>query len=137
MPVKSKTAKKDDNNKPIYKILIGSVIGSVLYFLLIALFSLMALKSSFDSSVYMPAGIVLGGLSAFLGGFITVKPIKEKGVFYGALTGLIQALICASVLFIVNNATAGTGIFILIAVILLCGALGGVAAVNIKKKIKY
>lgn len=138
MQEKIKKSRRDEKKtSPISKIIMGAVLGSVLYFVLLAVFASFALKSNVSMSSYMPAGMVLGALTAFIGGFAAVKPLKEKGVVYGALTGLVQALICSIVLFIVNSAVAGTGIFILMAVIIAAAAGGGITAVNLKPKKKY
>lgn len=138
MQEKIKKSRRDEKKtSPISKIIIGAVLGSVLYFVLLAVFASFALKSNVSMSSYMPAGMALGVLAAFIGGFAAVKPLKEKGVVYGALTGLVQALICSIVLFIVNSAVAGTGIFILMAVIIAAAAGGGITAVNLKPKKKY
>ena len=139
MSAKSKTSRRDEKQQssPYIKILIGSLTGGVLFFILVAFAAAAALKSGFSSSLYMPLGIVLGALSAFAGGFIAVRPIKQRGAPYGALTGILQALICAVVLFVANGYKAGNGIFILSAVMILCSALGGIAAVNLKIKKKY
>lgn len=138
MQERVKKSRRDEKKAtPISKIVIGAVLGSVLYFMFLAIFALFALKSNVSISSYMPVGIFMGALTAFVGGFAAVKPLKEKGALYGALTGVIQALICSIVLFIVNSAVAGNGIFILMAVIIAAAAGGGIAAVNLKTKKKY
>lgn len=138
MQEKAKRSRREDNkSSPISKIMIGAVSGSILYFALLAFFALFALKSNVGTSSYMPAGLFLGALTAFIGGFAAVKPLKQKGAIFGALTGLVQALICSIILFIANEAAAGTGIFILMALLIAAAAGGGIAAVNIKIKKKY
>lgn len=133
-----KSSRKDEKlGSPINKIIIASVIGSVLYFAMLAVFAAAALKKGMEASSYMPVGLVLGAVSGFLSGFTAVRPIKEKGALYGALTGFIQSLINSIVLFIVNGGAAGTGIFILAAIVIILAAVGGIAAVNLKIKKKY
>lgn len=138
MSGKSKTSRREEKKgSPFTKIIIAAVLGVAVYFIFIAVFAAFALKSGADNSSYMPAGMVIGAVSALISGFAAVRPIKEKGAVYGALTGLVQALISSLVLFIVNHASAGNGIFILTAVMIICGMLGGIAAVNMKKRKKY
>lgn len=133
----SKNKKDVKGGFPLSGIMITSLVGCLLFFILTALFSYLVLQKGISSSLYMPVGLVLGAISAFLNGFAAVRPIKEKGVLYGALTGLIQALLCSVVLFVANGGAAGTGIFILAAIIILAAAVGGIAAVNLKIKKKY
>ena len=138
MQEKTNRSRREDNkSSPISKIMIGAVLGTVLYFVVLALFALFALKSNAGTSSYMPVGMALGALTAFAGGFAAVKPLKQKGAVFGAVTGLVQALMCSIILFIVNKAVAGTGIFILMALITVAAAGGGIAAVNVKIKEKY
>lgn len=139
MPNKSKSSRsKEKDTSTLNKILIGSVIGTVFFFGIISLFSILILKTdAFSSSLYMPMGLVSGALSAFTGGFITVRPVRKNGAGYGALTGFIQALISSAAVFFINGNKVGTGLFILMAVIIASGSLGGISAVNLKVKKRY
>lgn len=139
MPSKSKSSRpKENNSSKINRVIIGSVIGAVLFFMFIALFSVLVLKTdAFSSSFYMPAGLMSGAVSSFLCGFITVRPIKKNGAALGALSGLVQALICSAAIFFINSNNSGVGIFILMAVIVAFGAVGGISAVNLKIRKKY
>ena len=71
------------------------------------------------------------------GGFFSVRPIKEKGAIYGALSGAIISVLVTTVLFLINNSSAGSGIFIVMGLILAGGIVGGITAVNLKTKKKY
>lgn len=135
---KSKSSHREEKaSAPFGKIITGALTASVLYFIILAVFSLIALNSGASESSYMPAGMAAGALTGFAGGFVAVRPIKEKGLLYGLISGAIQALVCSVVLFAVNGMSAGNGIFILGALILLFAVFGGVAAVNLKIKKKY
>ncbi len=138
MAVKAKSARKEEKrDEPIKRILISAAAGSAVYFIIIALFAFFALKNGTQGSLYMPAGMVMGAISGFLSGFTAVRPVKEKGVPYGTLTGFIQSVINSIVLFVANKGSAGTGLFILAAIVIIMAAIGGVSAVNLKIKKKY
>lgn len=137
MQGKAQKSRREDKKSPINNILISTIIGSILYFGFLAVFALCALNSDFNASTYMPVGIIIGFLTATIGGFMAVKPLKQKGALYGAITGLAQALVCSVALFAVNKGVAGTGIFILIAATVAGGIAGGITAVNLKIKKKY
>lgn len=139
MPNKSKNSRSKENNSTDYsKIIIGSVIGAVLFFVLIALFSAAALRTDlFPQSVYIPFGLLSAAVSSIIGGIITVRPLKKNGALLGALTGLVQALISSAAVFFINERNSGTGIFILMAVFVVFGAIGGISAVNLKVRKKY
>ena len=133
----SKSKKDNKSGFPLKGIIISSSLCSILFFAFVAIFSALILKKGFAASMFMPVGLLLGGVSSLLNGFVTVFPIKEKGMIYGAISGLIQALICAVVLFAVNGGAVGKGTFILMAIMIVCSALGGIGAVNFKIKKKY
>ena len=130
MSGKNKSTRRNEESGNNYvRILIGSAVSAVIFFVLLAMFALF--------SVYVPAGIAFALLSGLAGGFATVRPIKQKGVPYGALSGFIASLFCSAVLFIVNGSKAGSGLFVLAGIMILGGAAGGIGAVNLKVKKKY
>lgn len=139
MAKNSKSSRSKESDSLNYKnILIGSVLGSVLFFVLISLFSLMLLKSEIlSASFYMSSGLISGAVSGFIGGFAAVRPVKKNGAAAGAISGLVQALICSAAVFFINDNNSGTGIFILMGLIIAASAAGGISAVNLKIKKRY
>lgn len=137
MPKKHKQSKTENTGFPFVPITLTSVISTVLYFIFIALFALVSLKSSTERSLYLPVAVICGAISGFLCGFIVARITKIKGMFYGGISGFIHSLLCSLIIFTMNKGVAGNGIFILIASMVIFASLGGVAAVNIKKKIRY
>lgn len=129
--------RKEESGFAFSKILICSAVGTILFFLMLILIAAFILKTSANQSLYLAYGLAAGAVSGFAAGFIAAKLIKEKGMIYGAVCGFAQSLLCAVTVFILNKGTAGNGIFILIAVITLLSSLGGIAGMNLKKKIKY
>ena len=136
----SKNIKKhgeDSKSVPINKIIIGSFFGFLAFFVFIAIYTLFSLKTGGEMSLYKPAGWVFGFLSGFIGGFVSVRPVKQKGAIYGAVSGVAISLLVATVLFFINNSSAGSGVFVLMGLILAGGIAGGITAVNLKFKKKY
>lgn len=137
MPENKSKNNKDKSNISVKSLIIPSVAMSVMFFVFLAVGALLFLNNGTSSSAYLPFSIVAGGICGFISGFVSVRIIKNKGLFYGAVSGIIQSLIVSIVIFLMNKGIAGNGIFILIGVTVALSALGGVAAVNLKKKIKY
>lgn len=133
----NKSSKKEPSSFPLVPLMIICIASAVFYFGIIALITAVALGSSVDGSMYLPLSIGAGAVSGFICGFVTAKITKEKGLLYGGLSGFLHSLLCSVVIFVLNKGVAGNGIFILIAVATAFAALGGIAAVNIKKKIRY
>ncbi len=139
MPNNSKSSRSKESESLNFKnIIISSIIGLILFFLIISFFSFAVLKTDLlNKSSYMPVGLLSAAISAFISGFLSVRKTKKNGVLFGSLTGLLQALVTSLSAFFINNRNSGTGIFILIAVFVLFGAIGGVSAVNLKVRKKY
>lgn len=111
----------------------GCLIGTIVFFALTALFALICLKKDFPQSSYRIVMLIFGAISGFLCGFISVKPIKKRGMITGALCAipLFLAVISVSVFF---NHTGLSGIsWIFLGISLLFSALGGVLAANKKR----
>ena len=135
---KTRTSSVKDNRRSFATIVsIGIVVSVVLYFALIAVYAAIVLKSGAMTSYFMPIGITMGLISAYAGGFVSVRPLKEKGLLWGAITGFVSSLLCSVFIFILNDNKAGKGIFILMIAMIVSGALGGLTAVNLKIRKKY
>jgi putative membrane protein (TIGR04086 family) len=137
MSHKNKTSKNDNSGFPFIPIAITSTVSTLLYFLFIIIFALIALKTGTDSSMYMPVSIITGAITGFICGFVISRITKSNGLLYGGLTGFIHSVFCSVIIFLLNKGIAGNGIFLLIGISFIASSLGGISAVNIKKKIKY
>ena len=87
--------------------------------------------------MYMPLGLFCAAVSSFIGGFFAVRPVRKNGAATGAVSGFGQALICSAAVYFINGNNVGTGIFILMGVLIAFGAIGGISAVNLRVKKKY
>ena len=139
MPNNTKNSRSKDNSLSNYKnIAICSAIGTIMFFMLIALFSFVSLKSDLLSkSLYIPIGFFSAAASGIVSGFLTVRKNKKNGALFGALTGLIQGVVSSVICLFINNRSSGSLIFILAAVFVVFGAIGGISAVNVKVRKKY
>lgn len=135
MPKKRRTKPQagSDIKTVIIKALTGSLVGIILFFALNALASLILWKADTDESVYKFVSLVIGAVTAFVCGFVAVRPTRKNGVAVGALSVLPVYLfeIIASVL--VSRSGIGLIGWILLAVQLLFSAIGGIIAVNKRK----
>ncbi len=135
---KKKVSRREETSAfPIKRLALCSLIGSGLYFVMIFAFAFTELRVGLGVKYYMPLGIVYGVMSAFLSGFASLYNIKEKAFQYGSLTGLMQAFLCTVILFVLNGATGGTGVFVQFAVMVVSAVLGGVVSANLKVRNKY
>lgn len=135
---KSVLPRREENKNNVFLHLFsGAVIGFVLFLLLIFVFTFLEFKGGFGNSLYLLFLMISAFVSAFVNGFVSVRPFKRCGAPYGAASGSIQALICFVLSFLINRAHAGKWAFILLALIIIASASGGILAANLRIRKKY
>lgn len=124
----------NDTKNIIIKILIGSGVGTVVFFGLTALAAFILLKNDSDTTIYKYIMLLVGAISGFLSGFIAVRPLRKNGIAFGSVSALPVYLI--AVLVSVLMARSGIGIigWILLPVMVVFASIGGIVAVNKRKK---
>ncbi len=133
---KSFVKNKAKGNKYI-KLIFSGLAGLGIYFLLMFLFSFVSLKLGIGETFFMPFGLFCAIAGGLFSGYSSARPLMQKGLLYGMIGGLICLFLCSVILFAVNGGTAGSGIIINSAVILISSAVGGILAVGSKPKRKY
>ncbi len=116
---------------------VGSVAGVIIFFALTLIFALVSFESDIGTGLYFPSELLFGGVSGAAAGFVTVRPIKRLAAPLGACAGLCMSAVTALIMLIINGGASVKNILILSGVIILLAAIGGVAAANIKKKMRY
>lgn len=134
---KKRRSRNENESVSILKILFVPLIFSGVYFLLVALFSLIAFKGQLDSSFYAPFGIASGIISGFLCGYICAKLVGHSGLLYGGLSGLVEGLFCGLILSLVNSSGFGAGTILLFFVMVIFSCIGGIIRANRKKRVRY
>lgn len=124
----------NDTKNIIIKILIGSGVGTVVFLGLTALAAFILLKNDSDTTIYKYIMLLVGAISGFLSGFIAVRPLRKNGIAFGSVSALPVYLI--AVLVSVLMARSGIGIigWILLPVMVVFASIGGIVAVNKRKK---
>lgn len=135
--VKKSFVKNKAKGNQYIRIFLSGLAGVGIYFLLMFLFSFVPLKLGTGEVLFVPFGLVCAIAGGFFSGYSTARPIMQRGLIYGLIGGLICLLLCSVILFAVNGGTAGSGIIINSAVILVSSAVGGIVAVSSKPKRKY
>lgn len=118
-------------------VVIGAAAGAALCAVLLAVCALAFVSSENIPHDFLPAVIIaVSVISSFFAGFVTAKISKQRGLIYGALSGLLLFF-----LFLVAGLAASqNGVpseaFLRLIVMLLSGAIGGLVAVNRKSRHK-
>lgn len=114
----------------------GVLTGTVISVLIVALMSFIFVKiGTVPDTAAVPCALAALCIGAFLGGYICAKTAGSFGMMMGALSGFFLFVIllaagCAA------GSEPGIVSLLRLAAAVLCGALGGIAGVNKKKRRK-
>lgn len=114
----------------IIKALIGSAFGTIFFLILTALASLILWKQDADTPVYKYVLLLIGVVSGFVTGFIAVRPVRKNGLALGALSALPSYFIVILISSILARSGVGVIGWILLAIMVIFSAVGGIVAVN-------
>ncbi len=131
-----RTANLNDNKSTTIKaILLGTVIGVLLFFILIALFSFIFLKSgSLPYDFITIISLMIGSIGAFFSGYLSVRILREKGLLYGCIAGFILFFLIYIIGAIAYQEVASIKTLLRCLVMVLAGSIGGVIGVNKKSR---
>jgi putative membrane protein (TIGR04086 family) len=118
---------------PVKALIIGGALGTVLFFVLMAVAAVFLPSMGAKSSWLPYIGVLVAGISAFISSFISAKGKGEKGLLLGIGCGIVEAIVLGSVLLIVAKGLGTVTLFLCMA-LLGCGGAGGVFGVNSLRK---
>lgn len=131
-----RTAEQNPNLQKALHILLGSGIGIALLFAALFGASAAALKNDLHGTVFSVLAYLCCALPALIGGFIAVRPLRKNGILFGALSGLPLCLVLV-ILCAVFYGQVSRNLGFAVLLVLFCGALGGIGAVNLRSKRRY
>ena len=111
----------------------GMIIGAL--FLAASLLGLSALICTVKTlpQEYLPAAVrVLGALAGFLSGYSSARIPKRSGLITGAISALLLAAAFSAVRASFHEVSIGIELLLWMLIYALCGAIGGIIAVNRK-----
>lgn len=111
----------------------GNIIGTIALALIVAAFTMVLFKSGADKKIYFPALSAASALAGAIGGFFGTRDRRKNGVASGLVSGIIPAL---ALIIAMSALHKGFSAYELIplGITLFAGIVGGIAAVNMKKK---
>lgn len=128
------SAAVNDTKNIIIKILIGSGVGTAVFFALTALSAFILLQNDSDTPIYKYIMLLAGAISGFLSGFVAVRPLRKNGLAFGSVSALPVYLIAVLVSVLIARSGIGLIGWILLAVMVVFASVGGIVAVNKRKK---
>lgn len=111
---------------------LGADVLSCVVFL--ALAALLFTTGVLPTAAATPVALGILALSALVGGFVSARYAKERGLLYGVGTGFLFLLLTAIVAITLLQEFDGKLFFVKAILTIVLGAVGGVLGVNIKRK---
>lgn len=113
-------------------LLVSAAIIAVLFFG----FAALMMKVDLPETAVKALGMVIPGITGIVSGFTLARMEKNKGLLVGLLSCLP-----AAVFFLVSNLVVHPGVFSIsillkLLILFICGAMGGIFGVNMRKRIK-
>ena len=123
--------------RSVKSIVLGTAIGGVVCILCLVLFALLfVISKRIPQTMIQPLILVACAVGAFIGGYITVRIIRTKGLLFGILSGLLLFAIVCLVSVIAIRTPFSTYALIKGIIMMLMGAIGGIIGVNKRSKRK-
>ena len=126
---------KPKESSNLTELLKGGLFGAITFIILTVIVCWLLLKMNFSKETYFVILMFISSLSGVLSGFASVRKKRENGIVNGLISAIIPMFI---MLVSMSVAYKGFSVFemIVAACCLFGGAIGGIGAVNIKKKRK-
>ena len=120
--------------KMVRPVLIGAVVGAACCLLLLLLFAAVMAAKDIPQGAVTPMAVVAAAAGSFVGGFVAARIGKMKGILFGAACGLLLYLVVMVAGYAVLKDIRGIYALVKLAIMLGCGAVGGILGVNTRKK---
>ncbi len=118
----------------IRPILIGAVVGVVCCLLMLLLFAAVMAAQDIPQMAVTPLAVIAAAFGAFVGGLVAAKVAGVRGLVYGAACGAVLFLLVMIAGFIELKDIRGIYALVKFAVMVGCGAVGGIIGVNFRKR---
>lgn len=125
------SAKENESPRTAFlkKIIWDSLFSIVSFFAMMFILAFVVVKAGLSESMQNIFVFFIALLSTFIGTFLSLRKTREKGLLSGVLTSLpVIVIVCFILLAVADN--VGVRTIIMSFLMMLGGALGGIAAVN-------
>ncbi len=126
---------ESERKKKAISIIKGCAFSIILSIILLTIFALLLTYTTISESTITPVVLTITGISILVGSTISSRKIKKNGLIYGGAVGLIYIIILyiASSLCVTGFSLSGNS-FIMLAVGIITGIIGGIIGVNFSTK---
>lgn len=118
----------------IRPIAIGAGIGAVVCTLILVVMAAVMASVNVPARAVTPMALAAATAGAVAGGWTAARLSRERGLLYGAGSGLLLFLLVMAAGFTLMPEASGTMLLVKLALMVGGGALGGVLGVNMKRR---
>lgn len=129
---KAKVGKKQDKSE-IKKYILPAVKSIVLFLILLLISAFLCYKIDLQDKYYYPIMLVVCSIPCFFGGLFLSKKLRKRGIICGLLGSAPVCLVSVIASLITGNFNIGLKLVATVAIMLFCGAVGGIFAVNMRR----
>ncbi len=123
-----------EKNNYIFSIILGSIISFILTIIMIFIISVLLCNTNLNESIINPFIIFSSSFSILIGALFATRKIEKNGILVGSIIGIVYMLLIYIISSILNsNFSLNTNSVFLITFSIICGAIGGVLGINIKR----
>lgn len=117
-----------------FPVLIGAAVGVLVCLVVLLITAAVMTAVVLPMSVVTPLTLAAAALGAFVGGLSAARLSRERGLLYGALSGLLLFLLMVTAGLIVVPDVHGALLPLKAALTIAGGALGGIIGVNLRRR---
>lgn len=114
--------------------LIGAGVGVLVCTVILLIMAAVMTAVIVPAAVVTPLALAAAALGAFAGGLVAARLSRERGLLYGAGSGLLLFLLVTAAGFALLPETRGALLPLKAALLIGGGALGGVLGVNLRRR---
>lgn len=133
MPKKRKRRVSSENENPhkalIKRILWGSLYSIAAFFIILLILAFIVMKAGMSDSMQTLLTLASSLFATFIGAFLSLRKTHEKGMVSGVLVS-VPAIMNVCIILLAVFGSLGLKTAIMASLMMLGGALGGIAAVN-------
>lgn len=125
----------NEKNSKIYNIFRGCLVAILITIISLLIFSILLTHTNISEKSIVPVITIITAVSILTGSILSVSKIENRGLFNGALVGLIYILAIYILSSIINkNFAINLNSLILISSAVISGMMGGIIGVNMNNK---
>ncbi len=112
----------------------GSVVGIAVCAVLLLIAAAVMTSGAISNAMVTPIAMAAATVAAFVGGLVAARLSGERGLLYGAASGLAWFLLVTVISLAALHEIRGSTLLLRAALTVAGGAFGGVLGVNMKKR---